>query len=178
MTHFRFKSGKKCYFVSTSGNLEQYLLTMNGFHGEYEATVDAKGRFLLPGGLKKQLPEGETRFILSRGFEKCLTLYPIKSWELIIAKISQLNDFDPKVRQFRRQFLGGATEIELDSASRMLLPASLKEFAGLGKDIILAAALDRFEIWDASKYKQLFEDFSPDAFSDLAKEVMAGKNNE
>lgn len=164
--------------MSTSGNLEQYLLTMNGFHGEYEATVDAKGRFLLPGGLKKQLPEGETRFILSRGFEKCLTLYPIKSWELIIAKISQLNDFDPKVRQFRRQFLGGATEIELDSASRMLLPASLKEFAGLGKDIILAAALDRFEIWDAGKYKQLFEDFSPDAFSDLAKEVMAGKNVE
>lgn len=151
---------------------------MNGFHGEYEATVDAKGRFLLPGGLKKQLPEGETHFILSRGFEKCLTLYPIKSWELIIAKISQLNDFDPKVRQFRRQFLGGATEVELDSASRMLLPASLKEFAILGKDIIIAAALDRFEIWNANKYKQLFEDFSPDAFSDLAKEVMAGTNVE
>ena len=149
---------------------------MNGFHGEYEATVDAKGRFLLPGGLKKQLPEGEGRFILSRGFEKCLTLYPIKSWELIVAKISQLNDFDPKVRQFRRQFLGGATEVELDSAGRLLLPASLKEFAGLLKDITLAAALDRFEIWDSVKYKQLFEDFSPEAFSDLAKEVMAGKN--
>lgn len=148
---------------------------MNGFHGEYEATVDAKGRFLLPGGLKKQLPEGESRFILSRGFEKCLTLYPLKSWELIIAKISQLNDFDPKVRQFRRQFLGGATEVELDSASRLLLPASLKEFAGLAKDIILAAALDRFEIWDSVKYKQLFEDLSPEAFSNLAKEVMATK---
>jgi len=148
---------------------------MNGFHGEYEATVDAKGRFLLPGGLKKQLPEGESRFILSRGFEKCLTLYPLKSWELIIAKISQLNDFDPKVRQFRRQFLGGATEVELDSAGRLLLPASLKEFAGLAKDIILAAALDRFEIWDSVKYKQLFEDLSPEAFSNLAKEVMASK---
>ncbi|MDE3125027.1 MAG: division/cell wall cluster transcriptional repressor MraZ [Bacteroidota bacterium] len=147
---------------------------MNGFHGEYEATVDAKGRFLLPGGLKKQLPEGESRFILSRGFEKCLTLYPFKSWEVIIAKINRLNDFDPKVRQFRRQFLGGATEVELDSAGRMLLPASLKEYAGLQKDIVLAAAIDRFEIWDAGKYKQLFEDFSPEAFSDLAKEVMLG----
>jgi MraZ protein len=89
---------------------------MNGFHGEYEATVDAKGRFLLPGGLKKQLPEGESRFIVSRGFEKCLTLYTMKSWETIIAKINRLNDFDPKVRQFRRQFLGGATEVELDTA--------------------------------------------------------------
>lgn len=145
---------------------------MNGFHGEYEATVDAKGRFLLPGGLRKQLPEGESRFILGRGFEKCLTLYPLKSWEIIITKISQLNDFDPKVRQFRRQFLGGATEIELDTAGRMLLPASLKEFAGLGKDIVLAAALDRFEIWDATKYKQLFDNFSPEAFSSLAQEVM------
>jgi MraZ protein len=145
---------------------------MNGFHGEYEATVDAKGRFLLPGSLRKQLPEVENRFILSRGFEKCLTLYPLKSWELIIAKISLLNDFDPKVRQFRRQFLGGATEVELDTAGRLLLPASLKEFAGLGKDIVLAAALDRFEIWDAVKYKQLFEDFSPEAFSNLAQEVM------
>ena len=145
---------------------------MNGFHGEYEATVDAKGRFLLPGSLRKQLPEAENRFILSRGFEKCLTLYPLKSWELIIAKISTLNDFDPKVRQFRRQFLGGATEVELDTAGRLLLPASLKGFAGLGKDIVLAAALDRFEIWDTVKYKQLFEDFSPEAFSNLAQEVM------
>ena len=150
---------------------------MQGFHGEYEATVDAKGRFLLPGGLKKQLPEGESRFILSRGFEKCLTLYPLKSWELIIAKISKLNDFDPKVRQFRRQFLGGATEIELDGAGRMLLPGTLREFAGLNKDIVLAAALDRFEIWNASKYTQLFEDFSPDAFSNLAQEVMAEKGD-
>ncbi|WP_246027124.1 division/cell wall cluster transcriptional repressor MraZ [Sediminibacterium goheungense] len=161
--------------MSTSGNLKNIYSPMTGFHGEYEATVDAKGRFLLPGGLKKQLPEGESRFILSRGFEKCLTLYPLKSWEIIIAKISQLNDFDPKVRQFRRQFLGGATEIELDNAGRMLLPASLKEFAGLSKDIVLAAALDRFEIWDAGKYKQLFEDFSPEAFSSLAQEVMTEK---
>jgi len=147
---------------------------MSGFHGEYEATVDAKGRFLVPGGLKKQLPEGEGRFIISRGFEKCLTLYPLKSWELIISRISQLNDFDPKVRQFRRQFLGGATEVEMDSANRLLLPPSLKEFAGLGKDIVLAAAMDRFEIWDAGKYKQLFEDFSPEDFSRLAEEVMKG----
>lgn len=151
---------------------------MSGFHGEYEATVDAKGRFLLPGGIKKQLPQGDSRFIISRGFEKCLTMYPLKSWEIIVAKISKLNDFDPKVRQFRRQFLGGATEVELDSAGRLLLPASLKEFAGLEKDIVLAAALDRFEIWDSSKYKQLFEDFSPEAFSDLAKDVMKDVNTD
>jgi len=151
---------------------------MTGFHGEYQSTIDAKGRFLLPGSLKKQLVEGENRFIVSRGFEKCLTLYPLKSWQSILDRISQLNDFDPKVRQFRRQFLGGATEVELDAAGRILLPPTLREFALPGKEIVLAAALDRFEIWDASKYKQLFEDFSADAFSNLAQEVMAGIKNQ
>ncbi len=147
---------------------------MTGFHGEYQSTIDAKGRFHLPGSLKKQLAEGENRFIVSRGFEKCLTLYPMKSWQGILDRISQLNDFDPKVRQFRRQFLGGATEVELDGAGRILLPPTLREFALPGKEIVLAAALDRFEIWDASKYKQLFENFSADEFSNLAQEVMAG----
>ena len=151
---------------------------MTGFHGEYQSTIDAKGRFHLPGSLKKQLVEGDNRFIVSRGFEKCLTLYPLKSWQSILDRISQLNDFDPKVRQFRRQFLGGATEVEMDSAGRILLPPTLREFALPGKEIVLAAALDRFEIWDASKYKQLFEDFSADAFSNLAQEVMAGIKNQ
>ena len=145
---------------------------MIGFLGEYEATLDAKGRFLLPGGLKKQLPEGENRLVISRGFEKCLNLYPIKTWEGIMEKLSKLNDFDPKVRQFKLLFLGGATEVELDSAGRKLLPPSLKEHAGLTKDIVLASNLDKIAIWDASKYKQFFEDFSSDAYSSLAQEVM------
>jgi len=146
--------------------------------GEYESTLDAKGRFLVPGGLKKQLPEGENRFVISRGFEKCLTLYPVKSWEPIVDRIRQLNDFDPKVREFKRLFLGGATEVEMDAAGRLLLPPQLKEFAGLSKDIVLAADLDKINIWDAGKYKQFFEDFSPEAFSNLAADVMAHKNDE
>jgi division/cell wall cluster transcriptional repressor MraZ len=78
---------------------------MIGFIGEYESTIDAKGRFLLPSGFKKQLPEQESYvFVINRGFEKCLTLYPIQSWEPIFKEISQLNDFDPKVRAFRRNF--------------------------------------------------------------------------
>ncbi|MEI9956972.1 MAG: hypothetical protein WDM90_11875 [Ferruginibacter sp.] len=78
---------------------------MIGFLGEYEATLDAKGRFLLPVGFKKQLPqEGATSFVLNRGFETCLTLYPTANWEPIFTNISKLNDFDPKVREFRRFF--------------------------------------------------------------------------
>jgi MraZ protein len=146
---------------------------MIGFLGEYESTLDAKGRFLLPAGFKKQLPDkGGDEFVINRGFEKCLTLYPIKSWDPIFTEISKLNDFDPKVREFRRYFLNGATTLELDSAGRLLIPPNLKQHAGLEKDIVLVAAVNKIEIWDKGKYNQFFESFSPEAFSELARQVM------
>lgn len=148
---------------------------MTGFIGEYEATVDAKGRFLLPAGFKKQLPiAGAEPFVLNRGFEKCLSLYTFESWNPLFSELSKLNDFDPKVRQFKRYFLNGATQVETDSAGRLLLPKNLMEYAELAKDIVLVSAIDKIEIWDKIKYQQFFETFSPEAFSDLAKEVMAG----
>ena len=151
---------------------------MTGFLGEYEATLDAKNRFLLPAGFKKQLPEeGSTVFIINRGFEKCLTLYPLKNWDPIYANLSKLNDFDPKVREFRRYFLNGATQLELDSAGRLLVPQNLKLYAGLDKDIVLAAAVNKIEIWDKGKYQQFFDSFSPETFSNLAEQVMTGVDN-
>jgi MraZ protein len=143
------------------------------FLGEYEATLDAKGRFLLPAGFKRQLPEGEnTRFVINRGFEKCLSLYPMQSWQPLYDQISSLNDFDPKVREFRRYFLNGAIEVEPDTAGRILIPQNLKDYAGLGKDLVLAAAVNKIEIWDKEKYQKFFESYSPDDFSSLAQSVM------
>jgi MraZ protein len=149
---------------------------MIGFLGEYEATLDSKGRFLLPAGVKKQLPEGvDPVFVVNRGFEKCLTVYPMQSWKPIYENISALNDFDPKVREFRRYFLNGAIQLELDGAGRILLPKNLMEHAGLEKDIVLVAAVNKLEIWDKNKYQQFFDTFSPEAFSSLAAEVMTKK---
>lgn len=149
---------------------------MIGFLGEYEATLDSKGRFLLPAGFKKQLPEdGASQFVINRGFEKCLTLYPVQSWEPIFSNISKLNDFDPKVREFRRYFLNGATNVELDSAGRLNIPKNLMEHAGLEKDIVLVSAVNKIEIWDISKYKQFFEPFTSESFSEIANEVMNKK---
>jgi MraZ protein len=146
---------------------------MIGFLGEYESTIDAKGRFLLPAGFKKQLPQdGNAQFVINRGFEKCLTLYPLQSWQPIFTQISQLNDFDPKVREFRRYFLNGATEVELDSAGRLLLPKNLMPHASLEKDIVLVSAVNKIEIWDKTKYNQFFDSFTPETFSNLANEVM------
>ncbi|MBI5372551.1 MAG: division/cell wall cluster transcriptional repressor MraZ [Sphingobacteriales bacterium] len=146
---------------------------MIGFLGEFEATMDAKGRFLLPAGFKKQLPEEETtRFVINRGFEKCLALYPMRTWEPLFEKITGLNEFDPKQREFRRAFLNGATFVEPDSAGRILLPPNLKAYAGLQKDIVLMATGDKLEIWDSNKYKEIFDSLSSDTFSDLGDQVL------
>ncbi len=151
---------------------------MTGFLGEFEATLDAKGRFLLPAGFKKQLPEEETvRFVINRGFEKCLALYPMRTWEPLFAKINGLNEFDPKQREFRRAFLNGATYVEPDTAGRILLPPSLKVYADLTKDIVLMATGDKLEIWDSNKYKQFFDSISSDALSDLGRDVLGGGTN-
>jgi len=171
------QSGKKCYFVLNEPHSPKPL-KMTGFLGEFEATLDAKGRFLLPAGLKKQLPEGEnTRFVINRGFEKCLSLYPIQSWEPLFARISSLDDFDPNVRKFRRVFLNGAIEVELDSAGRLLLPSNLKDYAELSKDIVLASAVDKIEIWSTENYNKFFESYSPSDFSSLAQQVMVKKTD-
>lgn len=148
---------------------------MTGFIGEYEARLDTKGRFLLPAGFKKQLPGEDAPFVLNRGFEKCLSLYTSAGWNPLFEQLSGLNDFDPKVRQFKRYFLNGATQVELDTAGRLLLPKNLIEYAGLEKDIVLVSAIHKIEIWDKTKYQQFFDNFSPESFSDLAKDVMGGK---
>lgn len=153
---------------------------MTGFLGEYESTLDAKGRFLFPAGFRKQMPETEDgrgqRFVINRGFEKCLTLYPIQAWQPIFEKITRLNDFDPKVRAFRRYFLNGAITLEPDSAGRLLIPKNLAEYAGLEKELILTSAVNKIEIWDKNQYQQFFESYSPESFSQLAGEVMAGED--
>jgi MraZ protein len=146
---------------------------MIGFLGEYEVTVDAKGRFLLPAAIKKKLPDDSAgQFVINRGFEKCLTLYPIGTWEPIMEGISKLNDFDPKVREFRRYFFNGATELELDSAGRLLIPPNLRDHANIDKDVVLVGSIQKIEIWDKKNYREFFDSMTPQAFSQLAKDVI------
>ncbi len=98
----------------------------------------------------------------------------MNEWQPIQEKIGKLNDFDPKVREFRRYFLNGATILELDSAGRLNIPKNLMAHAGLDKDIVLTAANNKIEIWDKQKYQEFFDNFSPESFSSLAQQVMTG----
>ncbi|HNP54517.1 MAG TPA: division/cell wall cluster transcriptional repressor MraZ [Ferruginibacter sp.] len=151
-----------------------------GIIGVYESTVDQKGRFLLPAGYKKQLPEEESHtFILTQGFEKCLRLFTKKAWEPQFQKVSQLNDAYPKVRQLQRLFLQGTTYVEPDGAGRMLIPKNLLEYASLKKDIILIPTSTCYEIWEQSAYNAVLalganieeSGLTDQGYSQLAEEV-------
>jgi MraZ protein len=168
----------KCVILCQEREIFPEFSLMIGFLGEYESTLDAKGRFLLPVGFKKQLPgDGTADFVINRGFEKCLTLYTRQSWDPIFEQISRLNDFEKEARAFRRYYLNGATYLETDTAGRLLIPKNLLEYAGLVKDIVLTAAVNKIEVWDKATYQQFFDTYSAESFSDLAQKVMGGLGN-
>lgn len=147
---------------------------MAGLVGEFEVKLDAKGRFMFPSGLRKQLPPAAQRdFMLNKGFEDCLTLYPMYEWEKVSEKLSKLNLFKPQNRMFYRLFHQGAKAVSLDNAGRALIPVSHMERVGLNQEVMLIAYNDRIEIWDKAKYFDMIEGSMAD-FADLANEVMGG----
>jgi len=150
---------------------------MAGLVGEYECKIDAKGRFLFPSGLRKQLsPEANEVFMLNKGFENCLTLYPMNEWEKVSSVLSKLNLFKPKNRMFYRLFHQGAKQLGLDSAGRILVPVDLMKRIGLTREVMLTAFNDRIEIWSKAEYLSIMGDNMAD-FADLADEVM-GENSD
>jgi MraZ protein len=149
---------------------------MSQFHGEFECKLDAKGRLSMPAALRKQVsPEAGERFMLNRGFENCLALYPMDEWKKISDVINGLNMFVAKNREFARYFFRGATELELDAAGRLLLPRRLCEYAGIEKELVLYGWSNKIEVWSVERYNNLIHE-EPKDFSALAEEVM-GKLN-
>ena len=147
---------------------------MTRFLGEYECKLDVKGRILFPAGLKRQiLPEAQEKFVINRGFEKCLVLYPFNEWEAIVGELSKLNLYVKKNRDFVRYFYRGATELSLDGNSRLLLPKRLQGYISAKKEVVLFAYSNRIEIWSKEMYEGLMTD-EPEDFADLAEEVMGG----
>lgn len=150
---------------------------MAGFIGEYPCTVDAKGRFLLPTTLKKQIPVKEQkRYVVHRGMEKHLVIYTQKEWDKITEEVYALNQYVRKNRDFIRKFNRGATPIELDAMNRLLLPKTLMEYAGIEKDIVLFAYGNRIEVWSEAEYQRMMKEESTD-FATLAEEVMGKKRS-
>lgn len=145
---------------------------MNTIIGTYECKVDAKGRVMLPVGLKKQLGNLEDGFVLKRAvFQPCLELYPMSEWNKMMAKINKLNRFVKKNNDFIRRFTAGVKLVEIDATGRLLIPKDLVGFASIDKDIVLSSAVNIVEIWDKTLYENAIENATDD-FADLAEEVM------
>lgn len=145
---------------------------MASFLGEFECRLDSKARIALPAALRKQLPvEAECRFVINRGFEQHLVLYPLNEWQRVSAELSRLNLYVKKNRDFVRYFHRGATELELDGSGRLLLPRRLLDYAGIRDCVILLAYANRIECWDATLYENLLTD-EPADFARLAEEIM------
>jgi MraZ protein len=144
--------------------------------GEFECRLDEKSRIILPAALKKQIsPEAHDKFVINRGFEGCLVLYPQNVWDETIAKMNKLNLFVKDHRKFVRAFNNGATPLSLDNQNRLLLPKPLLDYASIDKDIVLFAYSDRIEVWNKKTYMDLVSN-EPDDFAQLAEKVMGNSN--
>ena len=142
--------------------------------GEYECKIDAKGRIKMPAALMRQLAtDGIYEFMVNRGFENHLMLYPKDVWEKKTKELNQLNIYIKKNREAVRYFYRGATKIAGDASDRILLPKSLIEYAGIEKTVVLFAYQEQIEIWAKDAYAQMLND-EPDSFSELAEEVFGG----
>lgn len=151
---------------------------MSHFLGEFYCKLDSKGRVMLPAALKKQVPpETQDRFVVNRGFEKCLVIYTKTEWDKITEDINKLNTYVKKNREFVRYFYRGATELMLDASNRLLLPKMLLGYAGIKKEVVVFAHTNKIEIWDTTTYENLISN-EPEDFADLAEDVMGNIPNE
>ena len=121
------------------------------FMGEYNHIIDAKGRLIIPARFRELLGE---EFILTKGLDGCLSIYPMDAWEAFETKLRALPLTNKNARTFTRFFVAGATNCELDRQGRSLVPQTLREFAGLEKEVVLTGNLDRIEIWSKEKWSE------------------------
>jgi MraZ protein len=126
------------------------------FMGEYLHTIDGKGRLIVPAKFREALGE---KFIATKGLDHCLFIYPAEEWKELEQKLRALPFTQPDARAFVRFFFSGATECELDKQGRILLPANLREYAQLDKDVVLVGVSSRVEIWSQA----LWTDYSRQA---------------
>ena len=124
------------------------------FIGEYQHALDAKNRMIIPSKLRDNLGN---KFVITKGLDGCLYIYPLKEWEVLEEKLKILPLTNKDARAFVRFFFSGACEIELDKQGRGLIPQNLKEYAKIEKEIISIGVLTRIEVWSKEKWQEYNE---------------------
>lgn len=123
------------------------------FRGRHEYTIDPKGRLNIPSRFREQLQESGQDTLVITNFSGCIYVFPSDEWARIEEKLSQqISSVDTTLNLFVRFFVGGAVEVVPDKQGRILIPPSLRSYAGLDKDVVITGMLKRFEIWAADRW--------------------------
>lgn len=119
------------------------------FKGEYNHSVDAKGRIIMPAKFREILGD---EFVVTKGLDGCLFVYPNEEWQNIENKFREIPLTTKDARKFSRFFFAGAADCEVDKQGRALIPGVLREYAGLQKEVVLVGVLNRIEIWSKERW--------------------------
>jgi MraZ protein len=138
------------------------------FMGEYQHTIDDKGRITIPAKFREGLGEN---FVVTRGLDQCLFVYPMEEWKQLEAKLKTLPFTRSDARAFTRFFFSGATECELDKQGRVNIPGSLRQHGQLEKDCFVIGVSNRVEIWSRELWENYFED-SRQSFNEIAEKIV------
>lgn len=119
------------------------------FLGRYDHTIDTKGRLALPARYRDDLADG---VVVTRGFDACLLVYPMAQWAPLAERVAALSISDPDVRALRRLLFADAADLDLDKQGRILIPAGLRDYAGLDRDAVVAGMHSFIEIWSPERW--------------------------
>lgn len=148
---------------------------MTMFRGIHQVSVDAKGRMSLPARLRDDFAQYDEQGVVVTidPASRCLLLYPLSEWEQIQEKLDKLPSFQPQARRLQRLLVGHATDLEIDSAGRILLPIPLRDFAKLERKVTLLGQGNKIEIWSQAEWDAQREEYlSQDAIDDLQLETV------
>lgn len=138
------------------------------FMGEYQHSIDDKGRLIIPAKFRDALGQS---FVVTRGLDNCLFVYPEKEWSAMEQKLKALPLMKADARAFTRFFLAGATECELDKQGRVNIPGNLREHAGLDKDCVVIGVSSRVEIWSRENWDK-YSQVSEESFNEIAEKLV------
>ena len=137
------------------------------FIGEYQHSLDEKGRLAIPAKFRDELKVGA---VITRGLDNCLFLFTKMQWSQLAEKLATLPLSHANSRAFARLMLAGAMEVELDGQGRILVPGFLRQYAKLGTSVVVAGLMNRLEVWDESQWKQYKEKAEGDS-TDIAEHM-------
>ncbi|MGA9120415.1 MAG: division/cell wall cluster transcriptional repressor MraZ [Bacteroidota bacterium] len=144
---------------------------MSSFKGSYHYSVDSKGRVNLPAKLRKYVsPEANDLFVVTRGYDNCIFVYPQDEWNKLESSIRQLSSTNPKHRFFTRTLCQYATELPLDGQARLSIPRELLQIAGLENEALIIGVLERIEIWHPTRFEE-YQKAQSESYETVAQTV-------